>query len=39
MAEISDLYRAQNNTMDYAQNLRQDPVTAKIKTFRKILHV
>ena len=36
MTEISDLYRAQNITTDYVQNLRQDPVTAKIKTFGKI---
>ena len=39
MAEISDLYWAQNITMHYVQNLRQDPVIAKIKTFtRKFMY-
>ena len=34
MAEISDLDWAQHIKMDYAQNLRKDTETAKIKTIR-----
>ena len=36
MTEISDLNRAQNITNDYVQNLKQDPLIAKIKIFGKI---
>ena len=35
MAEISDMYWAMNIKMDYAQNLRKDPVKAKKRTFTK----
>ena len=35
MSEISDLDWAQHIKMDYAQNIRKDPNTAKNKTLRK----
>ena len=37
MSEISVLDWAQHIKMDYAQNIRKDPNTAKNKTLRKIL--
>ena len=35
MTEIFDMHWAQNIKMDYSQNLRKDPIKAKLKTFRR----
>ena len=37
MSDISDMDWAQHIKMDYAQNLRKDTNTGKIKTLRKFL--
>ena len=37
MSDISDMDWAQHINMDYAQNLRKDTNTGKIKTLRKFL--
>ena len=35
MAEISEMDLGQHVKKDYAQNLRKDPIMAKLKTFRR----
>ena len=39
MAEISDMDWAQHIMMDYAQNLRKDPVKSQKDNFQKIYKV